>query len=67
MSSTPDFEIDAPIEHPRAIILEVFYNHLLVHCPFCGEQHKHGRGSGFRMTHCKRGGMYYIEDAEIDE
>ncbi len=32
---------------------------LVIHCPFCGQEHRHGPGFGTRYPHCASGDSQY--------
>lgn len=45
------------------------YVFVIIGCPYCGEHHEHGDGSGFRVPHCRSPSRfqkdYFIMDTSL--
>ena len=65
--SKPNWSADAaPTKPVVPIVKPITVNNawLVVLCPYCGEKHQHGRGSGNRSADCADKRQYYVEDKE---
>lgn len=51
---------DVPWLHPEVAAIVALNGQMLVRCPYCGKEHRHG-GFGHRLAHCdKPAGRGYV-------